>query len=197
MHKAKVLAYWLWPWATGCLLPLVSLGVAHAEVAEWARARAQTLPAEEAPPMALASARSSASLFSAGGESGLALAANPTESGASRASASAADGDSGTALAANPAGRRGHLAFNTAFLQYYAGNADLSQFDQESGLMPGEWLADIYLNDEQVGRESVILRRGEEGGEVNICLSPALLRKLNLTDEAIDADALAEADCTP
>ncbi|ATI62981.1 fimbria/pilus outer membrane usher protein [Edwardsiella tarda] len=272
MHKAKVLAYWLWPWATGCLLPLVSLGVAHAEVAEWARARAQTLPAEEAPPMALASARSSASLFSAGGESGLALAANPAESGASRASASAAggesglalaansaesgasrasasaadgesglalaanpaesgasrasasaadgdsgtalaansaesgasrasasaaDGESGLALAANPAGRRGHLAFNTAFLQYYAGNADLSQFDQESGLMPGEWLADIYLNDEQVGRESVILRRGEEGGEVNICLSPALLRKLNLTDEAIDADALAEADCTP
>ncbi|EFE21043.1 hypothetical protein EDWATA_03986, partial [Edwardsiella tarda ATCC 23685] len=103
MHKAKVLAYWLWPWATGCLLPLVSLGVAHAEVAEWARARAQTLPAEEAPPMALASARSSASLFSAGGESGLALAANPAESGASRASASAADGESGRTLAANSA----------------------------------------------------------------------------------------------
>ncbi|XEH48672.1 hypothetical protein NMD75_10825 [Edwardsiella tarda] len=103
MHKAKVLAYWLWPWATGCLLPLVSLGVAHAEATERARTRAQSFPAEEAPPMALASARSSAPLFSADGESGMVLAANPAAPEASGVSSSVADGESGMVLAANPA----------------------------------------------------------------------------------------------
>ncbi|WP_161488989.1 fimbria/pilus outer membrane usher protein [Vibrio sp. V38_P2S17PM301] len=88
--------------------------------------------------------------------------------------------------------------FDPVFLQMVNPELlDLSRFRHGAAMMPGIWRSDIWLNDTQVTRDSVIVRDQPDGGSA-LCLKPSLIRSLPLTDEILQRDMplMPGADCT-
>lgn len=72
------------------------------------------------------------------------------------------------------------LEFNAEFLHGGGAGLDLSRF-QSSGPLPGTYSADIVVNDVLVGRQDVEVRAAD-GGEVSLCLEPALFALMSLDE---------------
>ncbi len=77
------------------------------------------------------------------------------------------------------------LEFNADFLHGAGTGLDLSRF-QNDGPLPGTYSADILVNDQLVGRHDVEARAGH-GGEVLLCLDPALFALMSLDEAKLDA----------
>lgn len=92
----------------------------------------------------------------------------------------------------------GDVEFNTSFLDTgYTGNVDLKQFSQGNGMLPGKYLADVYLNDELVASENITFSKLDDG-TVAACLTPELLAQLNVKTSALNnTEALGRQACTP
>lgn len=88
--------------------------------------------------------------------------------------------------------------FDPVFLQMARPEQlDLSRFRHGAAMMPGTWQSDIWLNDTLVTHDSVTVR-DQPGGGSALCLRPALLRSLPLTDALLrrDMPLMAGTDCT-
>ena len=90
-----------------------------------------------------------------------------------------------TAVFAQDNKNSGDVEFNTSFLDTgYTGNVDLKQFSQGNGMLPGKYLANVYLNDELVASESITFSK-LDGGTVAACLTPELLAQLSVKASAL------------
>lgn len=91
-----------------------------------------------------------------------------------------------------------NVEFNTAFLDTgYTGGVDLKSFSQGNGMLPGQYLVDVYLNDELVATERMTFSKVSDG-RVAACLSPELLAHLNVMPSALqNVDKLGNTHCTP
>ncbi|MBB1202673.1 fimbrial biogenesis outer membrane usher protein [Enterobacteriaceae bacterium 89] len=90
------------------------------------------------------------------------------------------------------------VEFNTSFLDTgYTGHVDLKQFSQGGGMLAGQYLADVYLNDVLVASEKITFSK-LDNGMVAACLFPELLAQLNVKPEALSIPgALSAEKCTP
>lgn len=77
------------------------------------------------------------------------------------------------------------VEFNSIFLQYYAINTELSQFSTYDGILAGDYLVDVYLNDKLLSTQNIRFRK-QQNGAVTACMIPTLLAELNLIAEAIN-----------
>lgn len=87
--------------------------------------------------------------------------------------------------------------FDMSFLgSRYAAGVDTKQFSR-SGMLPGEYLADIWLNDTLAGTEKVRFAKMPDE-RVAACLTPSLLTRLSIRSAALrNASRLSENGCTP
>ncbi|KGM22930.1 fimbrial assembly protein [Stenotrophomonas maltophilia] len=78
-----------------------------------------------------------------------------------------------------------NVEFNSDFLFGSAGSqVDLSRFEQ-GGLLPGAYNADIVINGAVVGRRDVVAR-GDEQGEVRLCLGPDVFELMGLNEDRLE-----------
>ncbi|POT58555.1 fimbrial biogenesis outer membrane usher protein [Citrobacter amalonaticus] len=92
----------------------------------------------------------------------------------------------------------GDVEFNTSFLDSaYTSGVDLKQFSRGNGMQPGEYLADIWLNDDLITTQKLTFSKMADG-KVAVCMTPELLAHLNVRAAALhDTDRLAAENCTP
>ncbi|HBC0989832.1 TPA: fimbrial biogenesis outer membrane usher protein [Escherichia coli] len=92
----------------------------------------------------------------------------------------------------------GDVEFNTSFLDSaYTSGVDLKQFSRGNGMQAGEYLVDVWLNDDLLGTEKLNFRK-MAGGQVAVCMTPALLARLNIRASALhNTDKLSAGQCTP
>ncbi|WP_370612377.1 FimD/PapC N-terminal domain-containing protein [Citrobacter meridianamericanus] len=92
----------------------------------------------------------------------------------------------------------GDVEFNTSFLDSaYTSGVDLKQFSRGNGMQAGDYLADIWLNDELIATQKLTFSKMTDG-KVAVCMTPALLAHLNVRAAALrDTDKLAGENCTP
>lgn len=90
------------------------------------------------------------------------------------------------------------VEFNTSFLDSaYTSGVDLKQFSRGKGMQAGDYLADIWLNDNLITTQKLTFRKMADG-KVAVCMTPALLAHLNVRAAALhDTDKLAGENCTP
>lgn len=90
------------------------------------------------------------------------------------------------------------VEFNTTFLDSaYTAGIDLQQFRQGNSLPAGEYLADIWLNDELVATQKMTFNKTSQG-TVAACMTPELLAHLNIMPSALhDMDKLTRGNCVP
>lgn len=82
-----------------------------------------------------------------------------------------------------------NLTFDDSFLKtMVGGKIDISRFSKENQIEPGQYVLDIYLNDNQVGRENIKVIKTSNG--VKTCISDDLLKKLSLKGDVISADKI-------
>lgn len=90
-----------------------------------------------------------------------------------------------------------NVEFNTSFLDSgYTGNVDLQQFNNSNGMLPGQYLVDIYLNDDLITTEKLTFSK-QDNGTVTACLSPELIARMNVAPAAIKIADLSEGKCSP
>lgn len=78
-----------------------------------------------------------------------------------------------------------NVQFNTSFLDTgYAGGVDLKQFSEGNGMLPGQYLVDVYLNDELVTSERMTFSK-QADGQVAACMTSELLAHLNVEPSAL------------
>ncbi|MGS0639221.1 fimbria/pilus outer membrane usher protein [Citrobacter sp. VF227] len=101
-----------------------------------------------------------------------------------------------SAIAADTA--PGDVEFNTTFLDSaYTAGVDLQQFSRSNGMLAGEYLTDVWLNDELLGTEKLTFSKMADG-KVAVCMTPALLARLNVRASALhNTDKLTAGQCTP
>jgi len=90
------------------------------------------------------------------------------------------------------------VTFDDSFLKGMTGvNIDVSRFSKENPIDPGNYVLDVYLNGNQVGREKI--RVASVQGATKICFSYSLLKKLDLKSDTITADKIenikSDTDC--
>lgn len=92
----------------------------------------------------------------------------------------------------------GDVEFNTSFLDSsYTSGVDLKQFTHGNGMQAGEYLADIWLNDDLLATQKLTFSK-QPDGRVGVCMPPELLALLNVMPSALrDTDALSSGQCTP
>ncbi|MGS0634959.1 fimbria/pilus outer membrane usher protein [Citrobacter sp. VF227] len=90
------------------------------------------------------------------------------------------------------------VEFNITFLDSaYTASIDLQQFRQGNNLPAGEYLADIWLNDELVTTQKMTFNKTSQGTVV-ACMTPELLAHLNIMPSALhDTDKLTRGNCVP
>ncbi|MDJ8697385.1 fimbrial biogenesis outer membrane usher protein [Salmonella enterica] len=90
------------------------------------------------------------------------------------------------------------VEFNTSFLDSaYTAGIDLKQFRQGNILQAGEYLADIWLNDELVTTQKIIFSKTAQG-QVVACVTPELLAHLNIIPSVLhDTDKFTSGHCIP
>ncbi|PHM72024.1 fimbria/pilus outer membrane usher protein [Xenorhabdus sp. KJ12.1] len=100
-------------------------------------------------------------------------------------------------MAAEPYGAD-NVEFNTSFLDSaYTARVDLKQFSHSNGMLPGQYLVEIYLNDELATTEKINFNKMSDD-RVVACMTPALLAHLNVIPAALhNTDKLADGGCTP
>jgi len=99
----------------------------------------------------------------------------------------------GTAWANAPAATTvAQVTFNDAFVQMPRGaRIDISRFNKGNVTLPGTYSADVYINGDRIGRNTVVLRETRAGsGDVQPCIDQAMLERVGvdlgkLTPEAI------------
>ncbi|HFV9915590.1 TPA: fimbria/pilus outer membrane usher protein [Salmonella enterica subsp. diarizonae serovar 61:l,v:z35] len=92
----------------------------------------------------------------------------------------------------------GDVEFNTSFLDSaYTSGVDLKQFSRGNGMQAGEYLTDVWLNDDLLGTEKLTFSKMADG-QVAVCMTPALLAHLNVRASALhNTDKLSAGQCTP
>ncbi|QBM23448.1 fimbrial biogenesis outer membrane usher protein [Citrobacter arsenatis] len=92
----------------------------------------------------------------------------------------------------------GDVEFNTSFLDSaYTSDVDLRQFTHGNGMQAGEYLVDIWLNDDLLATQKLIFSK-QPDGRVAVCMNPELLARLNVMPSALrDTEALSSGQCTP
>ncbi|APZ68598.1 porin [Salmonella enterica subsp. enterica serovar Wandsworth str. SA20092095] len=92
----------------------------------------------------------------------------------------------------------GDVEFNTTFLDStYTAGVDLQQFSRSNGMLAGEFLTDVWLNDELLGTEKLTFSKMADG-KVAVCMTPALLARLNVRASVLhNTDKLTAGQCTP
>ncbi|MEH5143180.1 fimbria/pilus outer membrane usher protein [Enterobacter cloacae] len=90
------------------------------------------------------------------------------------------------------------VEFNTSFINSeFSNGVDFAQFSKANSMLPGQYLVDIYLNDDLVATEKMIFSKNI-AGTVTECLSPELLSKLSVKASALShTDLLTNDSCTP
>lgn len=90
------------------------------------------------------------------------------------------------------------VEFNTSFLDStYTSGVDLKQFSRGNGMPAGEYLVDIWLNDELKTTQKLTFSKMADG-TVAVCITPELLTYLNVRPAALrNLDKLAGEKCTP
>lgn len=92
----------------------------------------------------------------------------------------------------------GDVEFNTSFLDSaYTSGVDLKQFSRGNGMQAGEYLTDVWLNDDLLGTERLTFSKMTDG-HVAVCMTTALLARLNIRASALHStDKLSAGQCTP
>ncbi|PYY79668.1 fimbrial biogenesis outer membrane usher protein [Pseudomonas sp. TKO26] len=73
------------------------------------------------------------------------------------------------------------IRFNPAFFGNGRGETlDLSSYERGNPLTPGTYRLDLYLNQNRIGTQEILLRRSVDGSKVEPCLPPALLEQLGV-----------------
>lgn len=90
------------------------------------------------------------------------------------------------------------IEFNTSFLNSaYTSGVDLKQFSRGNGLQVGEYLADIWLNDDLITTQKLTFSKMADG-TVAVCMTPELLARLNVRSSSLhNTDKLSVGQCTP
>ena len=84
----------------------------------------------------------------------------------------------------------GIVTFDPIFLSPGAAKkADLKRFEKGAAAMPGTYTAAIFINDMGLGNESVTFKE-DEHGQVNLCLLPSTLRKMNFNVKELPSESL-------
>ncbi|PMV17974.1 MULTISPECIES: fimbria/pilus outer membrane usher protein [unclassified Pseudomonas] len=73
--------------------------------------------------------------------------------------------------------------FNSAFLPEGSEYLDLSPFEAGNAIVPGEYIVDVLVNEQPLGRK-IIRFMAQEGSDSTPCLSPALLDELGVVRQA-------------
>lgn len=92
----------------------------------------------------------------------------------------------------------GEIEFNTSFLNSaYTSGVDLKQFSRGNGLQAGEYLADIWLNDDLITTQKLTFSKMADG-TVAVCMTPEILAHLNVRSSILhNTDKLSVGRCTP
>ncbi|EHM1654458.1 fimbrial biogenesis outer membrane usher protein [Salmonella enterica subsp. enterica serovar Saintpaul] len=92
----------------------------------------------------------------------------------------------------------GDVEFNTDFLDStYTAGVDLKQFTRGNGMLAGDYLADIWLNDDLLATQKLTFSKMNDGA-VAVCMTPELLARLNIRAAALhDTDKLSGGQCVP
>lgn len=101
-----------------------------------------------------------------------------------------------TVMAADVAA--GDVEFNTSFLDsVYTSGVDLTQFFRGNGMQAGEYLTDVWLNDDLLGTERLTFSKMTDG-HVAVCMTLTLLARLNIRASALhNTDKLSAGQCVP
>ncbi|RIY31425.1 hypothetical protein CKF54_06680 [Psittacicella hinzii] len=98
---------------------------------------------------------------------------------------------SSLALANSP-----YVEFDANFLLATGGeNIDISRFSRGNYIPPGEYIADVTLNNVYLGKVELVYVDDPENNTTKLCATPTLLAILDLTPEAIDSQLLASTIC--
>ncbi|EAA7988772.1 fimbrial biogenesis outer membrane usher protein [Salmonella enterica] len=91
-----------------------------------------------------------------------------------------------------------NVEFNTSFLDStYAAGVDLNQFSRGNSMQPGEYLVDIWLNDDLLTTQKLVFHKMFDG-KVAVCITPELLGRLNVQASALkNINKLSTGQCTP
>lgn len=92
----------------------------------------------------------------------------------------------------------GDVEFNTSFLDSaYTAGVDLKQFSRGNGMQAGEYLVDVWLNDDLLATQKLTFSK-QPDGRVAVCMTPELLARLNVRAAALqNTDRLSAGQCTP
>lgn len=92
----------------------------------------------------------------------------------------------------------GDVEFNTSFLYSgYTSGVDLKQFSRGNGMQAGEYLVDVWLNDDLLATQKLTFSKQPDGW-VAVCMTPELLARLNVRAAALkNTDKLSAGQCTP
>jgi len=86
------------------------------------------------------------------------------------------------------------IHFNPAFFGNSRGQSvDLSKFERGNPLTPGVYRLDLYLNQNRMGAQEVLLRATADGSRVEPCLPPAVLEQLGVDFTRLPVDQAAQA----
>ncbi|MGZ0718831.1 fimbria/pilus outer membrane usher protein [Pseudomonas palleroniana] len=84
------------------------------------------------------------------------------------------------------------VRFNSAFLPAGSEHLDLTPFQKGNAVSPGQYRADVFVNDQPIGRKNILF--SASGGEVLPCFTPALLDELGVNPKAF-LTPLRELSC--
>ena len=89
------------------------------------------------------------------------------------------------------------VEFNTTFLDSsYTDGVDFKQFSRSNSMQTGDYLADIWLNDDLLTTQKLTFSK-MANGKVVVCMSPTLLAHLNIRSSALhNTDKLSSGQCT-
>jgi outer membrane usher protein FimD/PapC len=68
---------------------------------------------------------------------------------------------------------------------------DISRFEHGATALPGIYKADVFVNNMNIGTESIQFKE-QEDKSVQLCLSPSTLMHLNLDTEQLPSEVLAQ-----
>jgi outer membrane usher protein len=94
------------------------------------------------------------------------------------------------------------LKFDPSFLsKQTADQIDLSRFEHGASALPGDYVADIYVNDIDIGKNPITFQ-SQADKSVTLCLKPDVIRKLGLDFTKLPSDVRARVgeeggECLP
>ncbi|MFM0065630.1 fimbria/pilus outer membrane usher protein [Paraburkholderia aspalathi] len=89
----------------------------------------------------------------------------------------------------NPA----EVQFNSDFLQNGNGKtADLSRYESGNPVLPGQYRADLYLNDRSLGRIDLSVKPGTDPNHGRICMTRPLLEQMSVDMSKLTAEQIQQ-----